>query len=83
MKINGKEVIRINRPKLTKDQMLSRAAFYMAETWREWDEDDREEIVSVFKAYDRKYFDYYDVVSILSDEYPWFKWPWDEAILAN
>jgi len=83
MKVNGKEIIRFNRPKLTKDQMLKRAIFYMTETWDDWDEDDREEIVSVFRAYERKYFDYYDVVSILSDEYPWFRWPWDVAVLAN
>ena len=40
----------------------------------EWDS--LMETLNVVKAYVKGFFDYEDVVQILSDEYPWADWPW-------
>lgn len=82
---NGKKIdaVTFRRQEMTEEEMMHDVVFYMSETWEDWDEDDREEIAHVLRAYSRGFFSFEDVHDILSDEYPWFRWPWDVAVLAN
>lgn len=44
------------------------------ELYNEWD--NLMEILHVVKAYAKGFFEYEDVINILSDEYPDASWPW-------
>lgn len=87
MKINGKTIgtMKFAKPytrKLTADQMVSHIQFILCESFSAWDEDDVDEVLAVIRAYRRGFFSFEDVMSIIGDEYPQFRWPWQYATLV-
>lgn len=79
----NREVIHFDYPDFNEEEMIDGVYDCLEASMDDWDHDDFYEVLNVLRAYKKGFFSFEDVHDILSDEYPWFRWPWDVAILAN